>query len=152
MNLPKYSKEYTTKLVNALCIYNVQKILPAVYTDELSYYELLANIQRKVNEVIESLDNLNDWQAAQDALITALTETVAEFVDGGYLDEFERLVTAWINEHFTDIMKAILNHGVYFGITEDGYFCANVVWQLTTYFDTIMDYASDDYGKLVLIY
>lgn len=152
MQLPSYTKSYMTQLVSRLMVYNVQKVLPAVYTDELSYYELLANIQAKVNEVIESLDNLNSWQEAQDALISALTKSVQEFIDGGYLDEFETLVHKWIGDNFTDVMKAILNHGVFFGLTDDGYFCANQVWQLTTQFDTIADYASDDYGKLVLVY
>lgn len=152
MQLPSYTKSYMTQLVSRLMVYNVQKVLPAVYTDELSYYELLANIQAKVNEVIESLDNLNSWQEAQDALISALTKSVQEFIDGGYLDEFETLVYKWIGDNFTDVMKAILNHGVFFGLTDDGYFCANQVWQLTTQFDTIADYASDDYGKLVLVY
>ena len=42
-----YMDEYVPQIVRALCCYNVQKVLPAVYDDSLSYYELLAKIQDK---------------------------------------------------------------------------------------------------------
>ena len=34
--------------------YYVQMVLPAVYGDELSYYEVLAKVTEKLNEVIEN--------------------------------------------------------------------------------------------------
>ena len=37
-----------------------QKILPLVYDESLSYYEVLCKIQQKLNEVIESQNNLQD--------------------------------------------------------------------------------------------
>ena len=44
--------------------YYVQMVLPAVYGDELSYYEVLAKVTEKLNEVIENLNkqgqNVND--------------------------------------------------------------------------------------------
>ena len=49
-------------------------------------------------------------------------------------------------------MKSILNYGVFFGLTQDGYFCANVAWQLNCVFDTIMDYSNENYGRLTLTY
>ena len=37
-----------------------QKILPLVYDETLSYYEVLCRVQQKLNEVIESQNNLQD--------------------------------------------------------------------------------------------
>ena len=55
--------------------YNVQKILPAVYDDSLSYYELLAKLQCKLQEVVEFYNKLADYQDVQDqALADAVDE------------------------------------------------------------------------------
>lgn len=52
-----------------------QKVLPAVYDDSLSYYELVCKIQAKLNEVIEKL-NLIDLSifATKDELEQGLAE------------------------------------------------------------------------------
>ena len=55
--------------------YNVQKILPAVYDDSLSYYELLAKLQCKLEEVVEFYNKLADYQDVQDQ---ALSDAVEE--------------------------------------------------------------------------
>lgn len=59
----------------------LNRVLPAVYTDEISYYEVLAKLTEKINEVIETLNQINDIyatiemleksQAEQDARIAA---------------------------------------------------------------------------------
>lgn len=61
--------------------FGVNRVLPAVYTDEISYYEVLAKLTEKINEVIETLNQINDIyatiemleqsQAEQDARIAA---------------------------------------------------------------------------------
>ena len=45
--------------IKGLVGYNVQKVLPAVYDDSLSYYELLAKMQDKLNEVVHLANELN---------------------------------------------------------------------------------------------
>ena len=37
-----------------------QKILPLVYDDSLSYYELLCKVVDYLNQTMENVDNLND--------------------------------------------------------------------------------------------
>ena len=49
-----------------------QKVLPTVYEDSLSYYEVLNKINSKLNEVIESENNLTTSMAT-------LTQQMAEF-------------------------------------------------------------------------
>ena len=38
-----------------------QKILPLVYDDSLSYYEVLCKLTAKMNEIINAINN-NDWE------------------------------------------------------------------------------------------
>ena len=54
--------------------YYCQKVLPAVYDDSLSYYELLCKIVSKVNEIINT-DNL------QNEGIKKLTEYINHYFD-----------------------------------------------------------------------
>ena len=49
---------WTPLTLKYLCMYNVQKVLPAVYDDSLSYYELLAKMTLK-----EKIGQLNQASA-----------------------------------------------------------------------------------------
>lgn len=133
--------------------YNVQKVLPAVYSDELSYYELLAKLEWKINELVSTTDNLNDWQVAQDDVIDAIKEAVDAFIAGGYKDDFEAFLIDWFDKNFVSFLSERLKM-VFFGLTRDGYFCAYVPdsWS-DIMFDTGMNYADKrTYGRLILRY
>ena len=142
---------YVPLTLRYLCMYNVQKVLPAVYDDSLSYYELLAKIQEKVNEEVTSLNNLNAWQEAQDEVIGLLEQKVDDFVNGGYKEEFDRFVQGWLDENW-DGYIAKWAHMLFFGLTEDGYFCAYVPHDWSFVFGTVLDYRDPNYGKLWIKY
>lgn len=59
-------------------IYNVQKVLPAVYDDSLSYYELLCKLQCRIEELVKFYNQLADYQDVQDK---ALEDTYNELVN-----------------------------------------------------------------------
>ena len=68
-----------------------QKILPLVYDESLSYYEVLCKIQQKLNEVIKSQNNLQyefyhlkEWIDTQ--LETYTKEQLQEWLDDGTLE------------------------------------------------------------------
>lgn len=138
-------------IMKYLCMYNIQKVLPAVYDDSLSYYELLAKIQDKLNESINSINNLNEWQQAQDAAINDLEQAITDFINGGYKKDFYKYVQEWLKENIEDAI-ADSAHMVFFGLTDDGYFTAYIPSKWSFVLDTIMDYNSDNYGSLVIIY
>ena len=144
------SMGYTPLTLKYLCMYNVQKVLPAVYDDSLSYYELLAKIQAKMNEVIVSENNLNEWQQAQDEVIALLEERVNDFIDGGYRDEFDRFVRQWLEDNFEGYLDTWV-HMIFFGLTDNGHFCAYVprTWH-DIEFDTGAVFGRSDYGRLIL--
>lgn len=142
---------YVPILMQKLLIYNVQKVLPAVYDDSLSYYELLAKIQAKLNETIADINNLNEWQEAQDQVMAELNQMVEDFISGGYKQDFDQFAKEWLD---ANIQQALTDaaHMVFFGLTLDGYFCAYIPRDWSFVFDTVLDYTDDDYGSLVIKY
>lgn len=141
---------WTPLTLKYLCMYNVQKVLPAVYDDSLSYYELLAKMMDKCNEMVGDLNQLNEWQAAQDEVLNELEKLVRDFIDGGYLESFETFVNRWLDANLAGIITRATKM-LWFGLTQDGHFCAYVPdsWSDIT-FDTGAVYGRSDYGRLIL--
>lgn len=126
--------------------------LPDLYWDVDSHEERIKKICLELHKLVEYANYLGENINLDHKTIEELQENFQKFIDGEFDDYYKEQIQQWIDAHFLDIMKAVLNHGVYFGLTDDGYFSANVVWQLTTVFDTVMDYSSDNYGRLTLTY
>lgn len=84
--------------------------------------------------------------------IKELQTLFEQFMASGFDDYYAEQLNAWIDAHMLDIMKQVLQNGVFFGLTEDGYFTANVMNQLNVIFDTVMDYSDDNYGHLTIQY
>ena len=142
---------WTPLTLKYLCMYNVQKVLPAVYDDSLSYYELLAKVQEKTNELVGDLNQLNEWQQAQDEVMHALEQRVEDFIAGGYREDFDEFVTQWLDEN----MREAITRGtrmVFFGLTDDGYFCAYIPTDWSFVLGTVVDYSNPEYGRLTITY
>lgn len=77
----------------------VNRVLPTVYDDSLSYYEVLAKVMEKLNEVIE-LDN------EQNVIINNLPQDVSSFAE--QLAQFESSMTDQFNE-FKDLINGSLD-------------------------------------------
>ena len=89
-----------------------QKILPLVYDESLSYYEVLCKIQQKLNEVIETQNNLQaefyqlkDWVDTQ--LEKYSKEQLQEWLNDGTL---ENLISNMLNiVKYYDYTEQIMN-------------------------------------------
>lgn len=127
-------------------------VLPKLYWEAITPEQELQELCKRLHLLYDYASQLGALTTEQGEQIKQLIEQFQKFIESGFDDYYKEQLTAYIEEHFSELMQQILNHGVYFGLTDDGYFCANVVWQLTVYFDTIADYASDNYGRLVLNY
>lgn len=66
--------------------YNVQKVLPAVYDDSLSYYELLAKIQHYINKLTEFVNALADYQDVQDDELARVRQELIDYTDAQVSD------------------------------------------------------------------
>jgi hypothetical protein len=151
MDIPNTDTGYVPLVVRPLLAYAIQKVLPAVYDDSLSYYEVLAKVQQKLDEVVASLANLNDWQEAQDAVMTQLVQMVEDFINGGYRDDFDQFAQAWLRANVEEAL-ALGSHMVFFGLTDDGYFEATIPQKWAMVFGTIVDYDDPNFGSLTITY
>ena len=129
-----------------------QKVLPAVYDDSLSYYELLCKVVDKLNEVIAKDNEQSEVINIIATELNGLKELFERFINSGFDDYYKEQVEKWISEHLEYIYRYTIKQ-IYFGLTEDGYFCAWIPesWD-DIVFDTIMNYSSEHYGCLTLSY
>ena len=82
------------------------KVLPLVYDDSLSYYEVLCKIRDKLNEMIGTMKGL-------DGTVKSLQQAIAQIQK--WIDDFDTsLISEWINEHLASMF--------YVEINDDGYF------------------------------
>jgi len=78
------------------------KVLPLVYDDSLSYYELLCKVVSKLNEVIEKYASFDDVVAEIQTAIDALQKQIDEF-DTTYIeklinDKLANMIYVWISD------------------------------------------------------
>lgn len=137
--------------------YWCQRVLPAVYGDELSYYEVLCAVRDKLNEVIKNLneqgENVNDLIVLYNSLSTRVTELENEVDDvknGKYVELYLDSIISWIDQNLKQLVARIVKF-VCFGLSDDGYFTAYIpaTWAFLS-FDSVAEYADPDYGKLII--
>lgn len=124
--------------------------LPQFYTGvptmEQGFKELCKNFHKMVCYV----DNMADVQNLTSEEVEQLQEDFAKFQESGFEDYYEQQLQAWIEANVTYLFQTLASQ-VYFGITDDGYFCAYIPesWSDIT-FDTGAVYGRSDYGRLIL--
>lgn len=130
--------------------YWCHKVLPAVYDDSLTYYELLCKITEKINEIIAKDDDATDAILELKAELDELKEQFEEFQEQGFQEYYEEILSAWVDENLPGIIAQSAKM-VFFGLTLDGYFVAYIPDALDDLiFDTGMQYGIDTYGRLIL--
>ena len=123
-----------------------QKILPLVYEDSLSYYEVLCRVKDKLNELITEQNKTGET-------VSSLTAAVEEL--NRCCDEVKKT----LDGDLTNLMETIISNAVkmvFFGLTDSGYFVAYIPesWDDITFATTGYDYPTTEYnyGHLVLSY
>lgn len=120
------------------------------YTD---FHELNADwIVRHFKEFIDSFKRIDGWIDEHQKEYDELKEIYDTLYNGTLTPALEESLSKWVNTNLeTLIGDAIKN--VYFGLTNDGYFCAFIPqsWNWVT-FSTIEDPDEPLYGHLVLMY
>lgn len=123
------------------------KVLPLVYDDSLSYYEVLNKLTEKLNEVIENYSVFG-------GTIQDLIEFKNSLTNGEFPEPFEDALNKWIGSKLTALISTAV-HNVWFGLTDSGYFVAYIPdsWSeitfQTTGYDTDID-LQPEYGHLIL--
>lgn len=118
-----------------------QKVLPLVYDESLSYYEVLCKVKHKLNELIDS-------QNLQDEEIKAIEKELAEVQN--WIDNFDTTVIKELIEDYIATM-------IFVEINDAGYIVYNIPesWSDITFNTTGLDIfltLQPKYGHLVLSY
>lgn len=121
-----------------------QKVLPLVYDDSISYYEVLCKVVDYINDLIDT-----------DNEIFASIEQMQKDID--VLEEWVNNFDENVDKMLKEIIDKYIATMVFFGITEDGYFVAYIPesWNDITFYTTELDIFLDiepEYGHLVLAY
>lgn len=117
-----------------------QKVLPLVYDDSLSYYEVLCKVVQYINELIESdKEIINGVDELRQEL-----EVVQQWIDNYDTSYIEKL----IEEHLATM--------IFVEITDSGYFVYYIPdsWDEIKFNTTGLDITIEgtEYGRLVLSY
>ena len=130
--------------------YFCNRVLPAVYGDEISYYELLCKVVKYLNDTMGHVNDINGDLQTLYQYVKELQEKFEEYVQSGFEEYYANQVIDWIDSHLTWIFNHVAKQ-VYFGLTMDGHFVAYIPesWSDIT-FDTGAVYGRTDYGRLIL--
>lgn len=120
-----------------------QKVLPLVYDNSLSYYEVLCKMTEYLNNLI---DGVNIQQETIDQML-------------GDIDDIKKELNKIAKGDYEFIYKVISNaiKNVFFGLTNAGYFVAYIPdsWDDIEFKTTGLDFEDalePEYGHLVLVY
>lgn len=125
-----------------------QKVLPLVYDDSLSYYEVLCKVVEYLNNVISDANGFTGQ-------IDRLDGEIAE------LEKELKVVQTWIDNFDTSYAEEIISKSiatmVFFGINDNGYFVVNIPksWRSIRFATTGYDInvpVQPEYGHLCLLY
>ena len=118
-----------------------------------NFHELnLEWILKHFKEFIAELSELEDWRAQHEQDYQELKQIYDDIVAGNFPQSMIDALYKWMQDNALDLVSSMIKH-VYFGLTNDGYFCAFIPQNWSdVQFDTIMDYDSPLYGHLMLIY
>ena len=117
-----------------------QKVLPLVYDDSLSYYEVLCKVVNYINNLIDTNNQIIEY----------VDELKAEL----------KVVQDWIDNFDTSYAESIIREYlatmIFVGINDAGYFVYYIPesWDDITFNTTGLDITipDTDYGRLVLSY
>ena len=117
------------------------KVLPLVYDESLSYYEVLCKVVHTINELIEQ-DN------AVGLDIEGLKRDLAKV---------EEWIKNFDTKYAEKVIAECISTMVFFGLTDSGYFVAHIPesWDNINFGTTGLDIEADnqpEFGHLVLLY
>lgn len=118
-----------------------QKVLPLVYDDSLSYYEVLNKVVEYLNNMISDVNNIIENVEELQSEINTVKEWIDNF-DTSYAE---------------NIIKEYLANMIYVSINDDGYIVYYIPksWNNIKFKTTGYDYQTElmpEYGHLVLQY
>ena len=124
--------------------------LPQFYWDVYSAEQRVKHICYEIDKIIAYANMLGININATHDDVVKLQELFQKFQDQGLAELYEKLLQQWVDDNMERIISRAIKF-VYFGLTNDGYFCAYIPdsWD-EIMFDTGAVYGRSDYGRLIL--
>lgn len=128
-----------------------QKVIPLVYDNSLSYYEVLCKVVKYINDLIGNdkaiYELLGEHGKDIDVLkkqVDYLSSELEKVKNGDYVSLYIDSLSKWIDENLNELVGRIAKF-VTFGLDDEGYFVAYIPesWEQVE-FDT------SDKGELIL--
>lgn len=128
-------------------------VVPKLYWDVYSAEQRMKWLSKEWDRIEHYLLDLCNQTNQNTEDIEELQKQFQEFKEHGFDDYYREMLEQWIEDHFADIIENAIQV-LFFGLTEDGYFCAYVPknWAKYMVFDTGATYGADDYGRLKIAY
>lgn len=125
-------------------------VVPKLYYDALSPEQRIKKLCEELHRLCEYANMLGENINLDHAAIEQLQNDFQRFIDGEYDQYYKDVIYKWIQDNFADLISAGIRQ-VYFGLTDDGYFCAYIPdsWSDIS-FDTGAVFGRSDYGRLIL--
>lgn len=143
----------SVKTMNFWC----QKVLPLVYDDSLSYYEVICKLVDRTNDIVKEMKNyaqfFEEFQTTAEDIrkdMESIEGELEKIKNGGYIEVYIDALSEWIDANLQELVAKIVKF-VSFGLNDDGYFVAYIpqTWDFIK-FDTVVDTNDELYGHLIL--
>lgn len=135
--------------LRALCC----QLLPTIFDDTMSYYEVLCKVKEILNDVIVDVGVLEtNYQVTLDD-ISKFKDEVNKTIESMQTGEWLEGNVAFLEA----LLKQYIPVAIFFGLTTNGYFVANIPesWDMIEFGTTGLDTTSTiqpEFGHLVLEY
>lgn len=126
--------------------------IPSFYWDVVSDEQRIKEICCRLGSLIDYVQILTDGENQTASELEELKNLFEQFQESGFDDYYKEQIQEWIENNLATLWNMFASQ-VYFGLTDNGYFCAYVPlsWAAIT-FDTGAEYGTEQYGRLILRY
>lgn len=128
-------------------------VIPQEYWDVYSSEQRIKAVCEWLEKIVDFLNGVDIPQTNQLLReVEALQAEFERFKESGFVDYYAEQIRDWINENVPYLFETFAKM-VFFGLTDDGYFCAYVPESWSDIeFDTGATFGQYDYGRLILRY
>lgn len=104
----------------------------------------LGYIIKKIGELLECCDAMQEWKTQHEAAYNELKELYDDVMSGNFPDSIVKAFNNWMRENALDIVGELVKM-VFFGLTDSGYFIAYIP---DSWDDIIFNTTGYDIGEL----
>lgn len=124
--------------------------LPQFYTQVPTMEQGFKELCKNFHKMVCYADELAHKQNVTSEELERLVAEFERFKESGFYDYYAEQIEQWIEDNLESLYGTFASQ-VFFGLTDDGYFCAYIPdsWSDIT-FDTGAVYSRSDYGRLIL--